>query len=74
MVYKLICLVLASSLPFMFTLHGDFVFDDSEAIIKNKDVVSESWMDAFNNDFWGTDIKSNLSHKSYRPLTIISFR
>lgn len=71
---KLLCLVIASSLPFIFTLTGDFVFDDSEAIVKNKDVVSDSWLNPFDNDFWGTNIKSNLSHKSYRPLTIISFK
>lgn len=26
------------------------------------------------NDFWGRDITHRLSHKSYRPLTILSFR
>ncbi|KAL0850131.1 hypothetical protein ABMA28_012010 [Loxostege sticticalis] len=74
MTFKLLGLVFLSSFPFLFTLNGDFVFDDSEAILKNKDITSESWIDCFYNDFWGTDIKSNLSHKSYRPLTIISFR
>ncbi|XP_026764670.2 protein O-mannosyl-transferase TMTC4-like [Galleria mellonella] len=71
---KLLGIVFLSSLPFLFSLHGDFVFDDSEAIIKNKDILSESWFDCFYNDFWGTNIKSNLSHKSYRPLTVLSFR
>ncbi|XP_018569656.1 transmembrane and TPR repeat-containing protein 4-like [Anoplophora glabripennis] len=28
----------------------------------------------FKNDFWGTDISLNSSHKSYRPLTILSYR
>lgn len=71
---KIFVIVCLSSLPFLFTLNGDFVFDDSEAIIKNKDVTSKSWTDAFKNDFWGANVKSNLSHKSYRPLTILSFR
>ncbi|XP_075990788.1 transmembrane O-mannosyltransferase targeting cadherins 4 [Anticarsia gemmatalis] len=71
---KFLVVVCLSSLPFLFTLNGDFVFDDSEAIVKNKDVTSGSWGDAFYNDFWGANIKSNLSHKSYRPLTILSFR
>lgn len=26
------------------------------------------------NDFWGTNIKSNISHKSYRPVTVFVFR
>ncbi|KPI93370.1 Transmembrane and TPR repeat-containing protein 4 [Papilio xuthus] len=60
--------------PFYKSLPGDFVFDDSEAIINNKDVTSNVWSNTFYNDFWGTNIKSNFSHKSYRPLTTLSFR
>ncbi len=58
------------------SLWGDFVFDDSEAILSNKDVdpFSTSLWQVFQDDFWGTKISSNLSHKSYRPLTIITFR
>ncbi|KAM3966715.1 LOW QUALITY PROTEIN: protein O-mannosyl-transferase Tmtc4 [Aphomia sociella] len=74
MFIKLLSIVCLSILPFVFSLHGDFVFDDSEAILKNKDISSESWSDPFYNDFWGTNIKSNSSHKSYRPLTVLSFR
>uniref|UniRef100_A0A2A4K6I1 dolichyl-phosphate-mannose--protein mannosyltransferase n=2 Tax=Heliothis virescens TaxID=7102 RepID=A0A2A4K6I1_HELVI len=72
--YKLVIIICFSILPFLFTLKGDFVFDDSEAVVKNKDITSESWTDIFYNDFWGTNIQSNLSHKSYRPLTILSYR
>ncbi|CAG9782978.1 unnamed protein product [Diatraea saccharalis] len=72
--YKWAGLLFLSSFPYIFTLRGDFVFDDTEAIVKNKDVSSESWTDCFYNDFWGTNIKSNLSHKSYRPFTILTFR
>ncbi|XP_059049134.1 protein O-mannosyl-transferase TMTC4-like isoform X2 [Achroia grisella] len=74
MIFKLLGIVCLSCLPFIFSLRGEFVFDDSEAILKNKDISSESWFDCFYNDFWGTNIQSNLSHKSYRPLTILSFR
>lgn len=74
MAYKLLCIISLSSLPYLFTLTGDFVFDDSEAVVKNKDVITDSWTEPFFNDFWGANIKSNLSHKSYRPLTILSFR
>lgn len=74
MKYKKLVIICISCIPFLFTLNGDFVFDDTEAIVKNKDVTSESWTDPFFHDFWGADIKSDLSHKSYRPLTILSYR
>ncbi|XP_068628548.1 protein O-mannosyl-transferase TMTC4-like [Battus philenor] len=74
MLRKYILIFCLSCFPFLSTLSGDFVFDDTEAIINNKDVVSEIWTSTFFNDFWGTNIKSNLSHKSYRPLTTLSFR
>ena len=31
-------------------------------------------MQVFEHDFWGTAITDWQSHKSYRPLTILSFR
>ncbi|XP_032517766.2 protein O-mannosyl-transferase TMTC4-like [Danaus plexippus] len=74
MVQEILCITFVSSIPFMFSLQGDFVFDDSEAIVKNKDISSDSWLQPFFNDFWGTNIRSNLSHKSYRPLTILTYR
>nr|XP_053601301.1 protein O-mannosyl-transferase TMTC4-like isoform X2 [Plodia interpunctella] len=71
---KIVSIVCLSCLPYISTLRGDFVFDDSEAVVNNKDVTSDNWLDCFYNDFWGSDIRSNLSHKSYRPLTILTFR
>ncbi|KAF7280549.1 hypothetical protein GWI33_005752 [Rhynchophorus ferrugineus] len=57
------------------SLWGGFVFDDSEAIVKNKDILPYTPIKSvFENDFWGTNIALNNSHKSYRPLTILSFR
>ncbi|XP_066254780.1 protein O-mannosyl-transferase TMTC4 [Euwallacea similis] len=57
------------------SLWGRFVFDDSEAIVKNKDILPETPLKSvFLNDFWGTNIALNASHKSYRPLTILSYR
>ncbi|CAM1296549.1 Uncharacterised protein g1588 [Pycnogonum litorale] len=54
---------------------GRFVFDDSEAIVNNKDVkLSTPLANLFFNDFWGTAVSSNISHKSFRPLTVLSFR
>lgn len=57
------------------SLFGDFVFDDTEVILNNKDILPSTPLgNIFSNDYWGTNLKSNLSHKSYRPLTILSFR
>jgi len=57
------------------SLDGGFVFDDSEAIINNEDLKPETpIMNLFYNDFWGTRLTHNGSHKSYRPLTVLSFR
>ncbi|XP_077711187.1 protein O-mannosyl-transferase TMTC4 isoform X5 [Canis aureus] len=54
---------------------GDFVFDDSEAIINNKDLRADTPLgDLWHHDFWGSRLSSNTSHKSYRPLTVLTFR
>ncbi|KAJ8787300.1 hypothetical protein J1605_005886 [Eschrichtius robustus] len=54
---------------------GDFVFDDSEAIVNNKDLRAETPLgDLWHHDFWGNRLSSNTSHKSYRPLTVLTFR
>lgn len=55
--------------------HGGFVFDDSEAIVNNHDVnLKTPVVKIFSHDFWGTRLTNHASHKSYRPLTILSFR
>lgn len=72
---RVISLLIFSASIYMFSLDGDFVFDDSEAIVKNADVKLDTPVSSlFHNDFWGTNMKSNLSHKSYRPLTVLTFR
>lgn len=72
---RVISLLIFSASIYMFSLDGDFVFDDSEAIVKNADVKLDTHVSSvFHNDFWGTNMKSNLSHKSYRPLTVLTFR
>ena len=58
--------------------HGSFVFDDNQAVIKNPDVCSTSSLnetiwDMFRHDFWGMPMASSRSHKSYRPLTVLTF-
>ncbi|XP_003739935.1 protein O-mannosyl-transferase TMTC3 [Galendromus occidentalis] len=52
-----------------------FVFDDVSAIRDNKDLRPETPIyRLFLNDFWGTPMNKEHSHKSYRPLTVLSFR
>ena len=64
-----------SVLCFCVSYDGDFVFDDSEAITGNKDLLPETPLsNLFINDFWGNKLDSKTSHKSYRPLTVLSFR
>eukprot|EP00736_Rhodelphis_marinus_P007051 Rmarinus@m.20341 len=68
-------------------LVGEFGFDDHKAITGNADCTPKystlweelvhadgSWGSLWVHDFWGQDISKDDSHKSYRPLTVISFR
>uniref|UniRef100_A0A2C9JZX4 dolichyl-phosphate-mannose--protein mannosyltransferase n=1 Tax=Biomphalaria glabrata TaxID=6526 RepID=A0A2C9JZX4_BIOGL len=65
---------LVAVLCFINSYDGDFVFDDSEAIENNKDLLpSTPLWNLMQNDFWGRKL-GNLSHKSYRPLTVLTFR
>ncbi|KAI9557399.1 hypothetical protein GHT06_017227 [Daphnia sinensis] len=67
------CLVAA--LLFANTWKGDFVYDDSRAIVSNEDLrPSSSWMDLWRHDFWGTRLDHAGSHQSWRPLCVLSFR
>ncbi|XP_031836634.1 protein O-mannosyl-transferase TMTC1 isoform X1 [Nomia melanderi] len=56
-------------------LGGDFVHDDIPAVVRNKDVLAQTpWTSVFKDDFWGTPMHDINSHKSYRPLTTLTFR
>ncbi|RZF48944.1 hypothetical protein LSTR_LSTR003020 [Laodelphax striatellus] len=56
-------------------LDGDFVHDDIPALTTNPDVLGANALPAmFANDFWGTPMSDDNSHKSYRPLTTLTFR
>ena len=57
----------------IFILFVFFVY--SRAIVKNQDLkpetpISNIWYD----DFWGTPLRDSGSHKSYRPLVVLTFR
>jgi hypothetical protein len=52
-----------------------FVFDDVSAIKENRDLRASSPIsNVFLHDFWGTPMSKEQSHKSYRPITVLTFR
>uniref|UniRef100_A0A8C5UD59 DUF1736 domain-containing protein n=1 Tax=Malurus cyaneus samueli TaxID=2593467 RepID=A0A8C5UD59_9PASS len=54
---------------------GGFVHDDVWAIVNNPDVRAAAPVSAaFANDFWGKRMAENTSHKSYRPLCVLTFK
>ncbi|XP_076435323.1 protein O-mannosyl-transferase TMTC4-like [Babylonia areolata] len=67
-------LFVVSVVCFAVSYDGEFVFDDSEAIVGNKDLKPETplWS-LVEHDFWGNKL-NNKSHKSYRPLTVLTYR
>ena len=57
------------------TAKGGFAIDDKKAIIENKDLRPENPIDnIYANDYWGMPMPSKYSHKSYRPITSLTFR
>lgn len=53
----------------------DFVFDDISAIKENRDLRPHTPIsNLFFNDFWGTPMHKEQSHKSYRPFCVLTFR
>ncbi|XP_030581130.1 protein O-mannosyl-transferase TMTC1 [Archocentrus centrarchus] len=57
------------------SLRGELVHDDVWAIINNPDVrPGSSLRNILSNDFWGKRMADNTSHKSYRPLCILTFK
>ena len=73
--FLLLLPALLALLVYSNSLHGDFVMDDTAAIVKNMDLrpnITSILNDVFQNDFWGTPIDTEESHKSYRPLTVLT--
>ena len=64
-----------ATLSYLSSCWADFVFDDNEAILTNQDITMETpLLDVFTHDFWGRSVLDKNSHKSYRPLTVLTFR
>jgi hypothetical protein len=57
------------------SLHGNWVYDDAGSVAKNVVVIGKvPTMEVFKRDFWGTPMNQPASHKSFRPVTTLSFR
>lgn len=72
-----ICLLTAAAavLCYLNSLNGDFVHDDLYAIKNNRDVTGKnSLWSIWGHDYWGKPMSDPRSHKSYRPVTVLSFR
>ena len=68
-------LVLLCTVVYWNALGCGFVFDDITAILENKDLRPHVPLrNLLANDFWGTPMSKEQSHKSYRPLTVLTFR
>ena len=65
-----------SFLSYWSSLDGKFVFDDHRGILTNDDLdpSKTSLWEVFQHDFWGGFMSRKESHKSYRPLTILTYR
>ncbi|CAJ0593677.1 unnamed protein product [Cylicocyclus nassatus] len=71
---KLVIITVLAAGPYIPSLDGEFVFDDSATIINNPVVTGKTPLkQVFTTDYWGHPIASPLSHKSYRPLTTLTF-
>ena len=66
---------MAAAAVFSNSLNGQFVIDDGSAVRTNQDLRPETplWH-LLRNDFWGRPIAAAHSVKSYRPLTVLTFR
>ena len=72
---------LVAAAVFLNSLSGALVYDDLTAVAKNPDVIGHDHdgigdylRGVFQHDFWGADIAHPRSHKSYRPLAVVSLR
>ena len=65
----LACVVYVNSLDLQ------FCFDDHSAIKENADLrLDVPWSNLLWDDFWGMPMHVEGSHKSYRPLCVLTFR
>ena len=66
-------LIFISSVPYLPGVSDQFVFDDIPGVKTNQDVHNPDPWDILLHDYWGDNITSRYSHKSYRPVTTFTF-
>ncbi|EDW32805.1 GL10177 [Drosophila persimilis] len=72
---EFVCICVACIACYYNSTQCGLVFDDISAIRDNKDLRPHTPLrNVFLNDFWGTPMRKEQSHKSYRPLTVLTFR
>ncbi|XP_054711432.1 protein O-mannosyl-transferase Tmtc3-like [Uloborus diversus] len=70
-----VIVVTAAGICYRNALNCGFVFDDMSAIRDNQDLrPTTPFLNLLQNDFWGTPIQKEQSHKSYRPLCVLTYR
>jgi protein O-mannosyl-transferase len=56
-------------------LNGGLVYDDGGSLLNNVVVNGQvPWHEVWRRDFWGTLMSAPASHKSYRPITTLTFK
>jgi len=69
------CAILTFVLHTAIIFNGEFIWDDRAAVLSNPDVLGQrSLLDLVSYNFWGQDMALEISHKSWRPATVISLR
>lgn len=64
-----------AALVYSNTFTHDFAYDDRRAILENADISGSTPLsNLLSHDFWGTSLSHSGSHKSYRPVTSLTFR
>lgn len=70
-------LALVTIVIYLNSLKCGFVYDDRVAILENRNVQAtdaSSWFRLLSDDFWGTPMSNEGSHKSFRPLVTLTFK
>ncbi|XP_015921706.1 protein O-mannosyl-transferase Tmtc3 [Parasteatoda tepidariorum] len=68
-------IAISSFMCYANSLNCGLVFDDRPAIVENMDLRPKTALsNLLFNDFWGTPMHKEESHKSYRPLCVFTFR
>ncbi|KAF8382645.1 hypothetical protein PRIPAC_71787 [Pristionchus pacificus] len=71
---SLAALVVLATVPFALSIGGELVFDDRKTVVENGVVRgTKPLIEVFSTDYWGDPLASMTSHKSYRPLTTLTF-